>query len=156
MKFIIQFVILICLCGCTTATKNTSSKLAHLFIGQWEWEEGPKECSSLVNMAFRRDGTYTRTSESCDFADDGFGNFYYGWFVANEHLCFVSIEEQFKDEGPRKKLYKELFHNKIQEGFKEENCSWKIEIANKNKITITEKYNDSESTTFTMVRKKWL
>lgn len=156
MKIIIHLVVLCCFVGCTATPKNTSNKLAQVIVGQWEWEEGPIECTSLVNMAFRGDGTYTRTSESCDFADDGFGNFYYGWYVANEHLCFASIEEQFNDERPRKKLYKQLFTNKKQEGFSERNCSWKIEVANKNEITITEKYSENESITFTMVRKKWL
>lgn len=156
MKLIIYSIVLFCFLGCTSTTKNTDNKIASVVVGQWEWKEGPKECTNLVNMAFRRDGTYTLTSESCDFADDGFGNFYYGWYVANEHLCFVSIEEQFAEEGSRKKLSKQLFANKKKEGFNEDNCSWKIEHVNKKEITISKKHNNNELIKFTMVRKKWL
>lgn len=136
--------------------RDNSSQLAKIIVGQWEWKEGPENCRSLVNMAFKSDGTYTRTSESCDFADDGFGNFYYGWYVVNEHICFLHIDEQFEDEKPRSSLYKSLFIEQKKKGFVKESCPWKIENAQKTKVVVTEQYSDVDSSKFTMVRKSWL
>jgi len=125
-------------------------------VGQWEWEEGPENCRNLVNVAFRSDGTYTRTSESCNFADDGFGNFYYGWYVVNERICFVRIDEQFEDENFRSHLYKSLFLEQKKRGFIKESCTWKIENAKKTKVVIKEQHAEGETVEFTMVRRRWL
>lgn len=107
-------------------------------------------------MAFRSDGTYTQTSESCGLVDDGFGYFYYGWYVANEHICFVAIEEQIKDEEPRLSEYKKIFREARSEGYVEKRCRWKVERIERNKISITETYLDGETNAFTMERRRWL
>lgn len=156
MKIVISLILSCLIVGCASTSRDNSKQLEGLIVGQWEWEEGPAECTNLINMAFKSNGTYTRTSESCDFADDGFGNFYYGWYIANNHICFVSIEEQFKDEIPRTELYKELYRDEKKKGFDQAKCTWRIEKIESSKITISESNHEDRSTSFTMVKRRWL
>lgn len=142
--------------GCAPTPRDNSKQIESRIVGQWEWEEGPVECTNSVSIAFKSSGTYTRTSENCDFADDGFGNFYYGWYVANNHICFVSIEEQFKDESQRAELYKELYRDEKNKGFDQAKCTWRIEKMESSKITIIETDHQKQSTSFIMVRRSWL
>lgn len=149
--------IAICLsAGCVSTPRDNSRQMEQIIVGQWEWEVGPEHCASLVNMAFKRNGTYTRTTESCSFADDGFGIFHYGWYVANEHLCFVSISEQFENGNPGDSVYKTLFAKRKQEGYSIENCHWKMQRATRSRVTITVKHDEGSATTFTMIRRRWL
>ena len=78
MKIIFLLIAICTLAGCTSTSSDNGRHLAKSIVGQWEWEEGPEKCTNLVCMAFKSNGTYTRTSESCNFANDRFGNFYYG------------------------------------------------------------------------------
>lgn len=156
MKPII-FLILSCLViGCTSTPRDNSRYLESRIVGQWEWEEGPEECTNLISMAFKSNGTYTRTSESCDFADDGFGNFYYGWYVANNHICFVSIEQQFRGENKRPDLYKKLYRDERNKGFDKAKCTWKIQKIESSKITIIETDHKEQSKSFIMIKRRWL
>jgi hypothetical protein len=154
IKYLILLLLL--LSGCTTTTKDNSKRLEKYFVGEWEWEQGRADCKEYVSMAFRGNGTHTRTSSSCDIEDDGFGIFTYGWFVANNHLCFVHIEEQYKDEKPRKDLYKKLFLEQVDKGFNKAICYWKIEQIERNRITITYIIDENNPVEFTMIRKRWL
>lgn len=156
MKFTIYLGLIYLIASCTSVPRDNSRQLGATIVGQWEWKEGPENCMNFVNMAFRSDGTYTRTSESCNFADDGFANFYYGWYVADEHICFVQIDEQFEEENPRTNFYKKLFLEQKKNGFVKETCTWKIEDAKKDRIVITIKFTEDEIVRFTMVRKRWL
>ena len=156
MKPII-FLILSCLAiGCTSTPRDNSKYLESRIVGQWEWEERAEECTNLISMAFKSNGTYTRTSESCDFADDGFGNFYYGWYVANNHICFVSIEQQFKDENERPDLYRKLYRDERSKGFDQTKCTWKIQKIESSKITIIETDHQEQSRSFIMIKRRWL
>lgn len=156
MKIAVSLILSCVIVGCASTPHDNSKQLESRIVGQWEWEEGPAECTNLINVAFKGNGTYTRTSESCDFADDGFGNFYYGWYVANNHICFISIEEQFNDEGRRKELYKELYRYEKKKGFDQEKCPWRIERIESSKISIIETDHKDQSTSFIMVRRRWL
>lgn len=156
MKITTLIAAFIVISSCTLAPRDNSRTISRMLVGQWEWEEGPEDCRALVNMAFRGNGTYTRTSESCGLADDGFGMFDYGWYVASGHVCFVSIEEQWEDEKPRRKLYGQIFNEALKAGYSKEKCPWRIEKASYNKITVVEEYEGYEPTTFTMERKRWL
>jgi hypothetical protein len=156
MRSISMFGSCIFLIGCASTPYDNSRSIFRKIVGQWEWEEGPNDCKNLVNMAFRSNGTYTQTSESCDFADDGFGNFYYGWYVANNHICFAEVEEQFDDEKRRLDLYKNRYKTVLAEGYVKDRCPWKIERIEKNKIFIVEQLDSGETNSFFMVRQRWL
>lgn len=154
MRFTFVLILLL-IGGCASTSNYEDRNIANYVVGQWEWEEGPDNCDALVNMAFKKNGTYTRTSESCDLADDGFGMFYYGWYVASQHICFIYIEAEFKEEKPDKKLLKAIYREKKEQGFTKESCNWKVEKLKKNAITILETYGE-KSLRFTMLRKRWL
>lgn len=156
MKIVIVLILGCLFLGCASTPRDNSRQIESRIVGQWEWEEGPAECTNLVSMAFKSNGTYTLTSESCNFADDGFGNFYYGWYVANNHICFVSIEEQFKDEKPRVALYKKLYREERKKGFDPAKCTWRISKIESSKITIIETDDKAQPTSFAMVRRRWL
>ena len=142
--------------GCASTPRDNSRQLERHIVGQWEWTEGTAECTNLINIAFKSNGTYTLTSESCDFADDGFGNFYYGWYVANNHICFISIEGRFKDENQKKERYKELYLDEKKKGFDQAKCTWRIERVESSKITILKTDLQGQSTSFIMVKRNWL
>lgn len=156
MKTAILLILSCLVAGCASAPSDNSKQLESRIVGQWEWEEGPADCTNLINMAFKSNGTYTLTSESCDFADDGFGNFYYGWYVANNHICFVSIEQQFKDENKRPDLYRKLYRDERNKGFDQANCTWKIQKIESSKITIIETDHKEQSKSFIMIKRRWL
>lgn len=76
--------------------------------------------------------------------------------MANEHVCFVSVEEQWEDERPRRNLYKKIYNEVREAGYSKEKCLWKNEKVRGNKITVTKQYENYEPTRFVMERKRWL
>ena len=156
MKAAILLILSCLVVGCISTPGDNIRHLESLVVGQWEWQEGQENCANLISMAFKSNGTYTRTSESCDSADDGFGNFYYGWYVANNHICFWSIDEQFKDENKRPALYKKLYKDEKLKGFNPARCAWKIQKIERSKITIVETDHQQQPRQFVMIKRRWL
>lgn len=132
----------------------SSNYLQQILPGQWAWEEGPSECINHANMAFRRDGSYTYTSESCDFADDGFGLFYYGWYLVDNYLCFVVLEEQFTEQPPAHSTIRKKYLKAKRAGFVPSRCSWEIIQAERDQLSIRQ-LGDQEQRLI-LRRKKWL
>ncbi len=149
-KYIILVLLAVILNSRSHASEN-AQVISRILVGEWEWETNNNGCHSFENMAFRGDGTLTSTSESCDMASDGFGLFSYGWYVANEYICFTDDERQHHDEKPRKSEYRKLFLAQVKEGYVKERCNWKVKRYSKKTIEI-EVNNES----FTMVRSGWL
>lgn len=59
-------------------------------------------------------------------ADDGFGIFQYGWFVANNYICFVYDERQLLEIAPSSKELKAFLKSKKDEGFNKDYCGWEV------------------------------
>jgi len=149
-KYLISIVLAVFL-NCESSASDSSQKISRILVGEWEWETNYNNCHSLENMAFRSNGTLTSTSESCEIDSDGFGLFSYGWYVANDHICFTHDERQYHDENPRKSEYKKLFLEQLKEGYVQERCNWKVKRYSKKEIEI-----EVQNKSFTMVRHRWL
>lgn len=105
--------------------KNVNDhKISQILVGNWKYVTGPANCKNYTDIGFRQNGKYTRTSESCDFVDDGFGIYSYGWYIANGYICFVSSSEHLK-------------HAKTF-GYAKEHCYWEVKSFNSSEITIHE------------------
>lgn len=150
MKYIIFVVLAVIFNGKSHASEN-AQKISRILVGEWEWETNNNGCYSLESMAFRSNGTLTSTSESCDMYSDGFGLFSYGWYVANEYICFTHDERQFHDEKPRRAEYRKVFLARVKEGYVDERCSWKIKRYSKKEIEI-----EVDGKSFKMIRHRWL
>ena len=150
MKYII-FVVLAGFLNSESIASDSAKEISRILVGEWEWETNNNNCHSLHNMAFRSNGTLTSTSESCEMASDGFGLFTYGWYVANDYICFTNDERQYHNNKPRKAEDKKLFLAQVKEGYVEERCTWKVKSYSKKEIEI-EVLKES----FTMVRNRWL
>jgi hypothetical protein len=155
-KYLI-LIALIFLVSCTTMPQDRSASISRALVGQWEWERPSLigDCSYLENIAFRANGTLTSTSESCDFADDGFGLFSYGWYVANETICFTEDSRQYEDEIKRNAEYKLHFMSQVKEGYVAERCHWKVKRITTKSIDIEIDSTDNQEN-FTMFRRRWL
>lgn len=142
MKYCIYLLILGSLVSCARveSTYNEDYQISKILIGSWDYEIITHECAEYGFLGFRRNGKYTRSSESCLMADDSFNNYYYGWFVANGFLCFVGDEKQFNEVRGN--------------GFSKEYCAWEIEKYNKSEILVHEHkwLKDSEGKTYNVIR----
>lgn len=145
------------LAACATTHQDRSASISRALVGQWEWvsHQPERDCSYLENMAFRSNGTLTRTSDGCGFSSDGFGIFSYGWYVANEYLCFTDDERQYTDEVPRNSEYKSHFMEQVNERYVKERCYWKIKRISRRKIEV-EIDRDGYQEAFVMHRRRWL
>lgn len=59
-------------------------------------------------------------------ADDGFGYFYYGWFIVNNDICLAYDEKQSNEVKPTKKELILFLENKKAEGFNKQDCVWEV------------------------------
>jgi len=144
----------LCVAGCQNSPADQNASIARTLVGQWVSERGDAECRHTALEAFRADGTMTSTDERCDFISDGFGNFDYGWYVAEGHLCLVDIPEQFSDRVKRPAYYRERFLELVKRGFVEDACFYRVDGWTRNEIRIVPR--DPELRPFTMKRKRWL
>jgi hypothetical protein len=152
-----RVVLIVCagaLSACAHAPPDQSQAIARALVGQWEHQTGDAECPGTSSEAYRANGTYTATSTSCDLTSDGFGIFRYGWYVARQHVCYVGVEEQYKDEVKRPKLYREMYLAAVKEGFVEDRCVLRVLRVTTNAIEMVATGADSKP--FTMRRKRWL
>ena len=141
------------LAGCTATPRDDSDAVRRALVGKWVYERNDDGCESTTYTVYRADGRLTSTVESCDWVSDGFGNFDYGWYVANEHLCFVEIEEQFKDKVKRPKYYREKYLEVVKRGYSDDNCYWRVAKITARTITVVPR--DPELKPFTMKRGSW-
>ena len=141
------------LAGCTTTPRDDSDAMARALVGEWVYERNDDGCASTTLEEYRADGRYTSTVESCDIVSDGFGIFDYGWYIANEHLCFVEIEEQYKDTVKRPKYYREKYLDAVKRGYTDDHCFWRVGKITARTITMIPR--DPERKPFTMRRESW-
>lgn len=150
VKYIIYVVLTIVFSSNLHASEN-SQKISRILVGEWEWETNNNGCHSSESMAFRSNGTLTSTSESCTTDSDGFGLFSYGWYVADEYICFTHDERQYQEKKQRRAEYRKLFLAQVKEGYVKERCNWKVKSYSNKEIKI-----EVNGESFTMVRNRWL
>ncbi|PUA26590.1 MAG: hypothetical protein B0W54_22865 [Cellvibrio sp. 79] len=113
---ILHILVLIVLVSCSSQNlKLVSSEDARILsnlVGEWDYSTGPENCRENGFIGFKQSGKYTRSSENCQIADDSFGNYYYGWYVAEGFICFVRTKEHLEQ-------IKYL-------GFVRDYCTWKV------------------------------
>lgn len=116
------------LAGCSSIKpeKKSDEKISKVLLGDWTWISTFNGCPEYGDVAFRSNGTYTMTTEDCLMADDGFGIFQYGWFVANNYICFVYDERQLLEIAPSSKELKAFLKSKKDEGFNKDYCGWEV------------------------------
>ncbi len=122
-KTVTTFLALIMI-GCThpVVVSDKDSEITNILVGSWFYSIKSEVCPESGGISFKRNGEYSRSSENCHLADDSFGFHYYGWYVANEHICFVSTKEH-------------LIHARTF-GFAEDHCRWKIVEYSKDQILV--------------------
>lgn len=114
--------IIICSCVNQQGKNSLDQEIWNNLIGTWDYETGPESCIEYGWMSFKKNGKYSRTSDDCQIADDSFGEHYYGWYVANQHICFVETKKHL---GHAKKF-----------GFVKDHCKWKVVEFTNEKIKI--------------------
>ena len=115
--------------ACQTTLPDDSDAIARALVGLWQYDYGEEDCPGNAIMGFRADGKVTSTSGDCQLDSDGFGEYTYGWYVADGAICTFEIEEEFADRAAgrsRPKLYRRLYLAKVKEGFVGERCDWKV------------------------------
>jgi len=140
------------LAGCATTPRDDSDAMARALVGKWVYERNDDGCASTTYEEYRADGRLTSTIDSCDIISDGFGIFIYGWYIADEHLCLVEIEEQFKDEVKRPKYYREKYLEAVKRGYSDTSCHWRVDKVTARTITMVPRDPDKP---FTMRRRGW-
>jgi len=147
IKKIILFFMFATFLNSESQSSDNTQTISNILVGDWEWETDNNGCSSLESMVFRANGTFTSTSESCDLTSDGFGLLSYGWYIANDYVCFTHDERQQYDKKPRKSEYKKLFLAKVKEGYVKERCNWRVKHYSRKEIEI-----EIGAKSFTMIR----
>lgn len=153
-------VILSCLLSSSAiADAKSDITIAKALLGAWEWSKTYNDCTEDGAVAFKSNGTYTITTEDCSMADDGFGYFHYGWFVANNYICFVYDERQSGEVKPTKKELELFLKNKRREGFNKENCHWEVLSYTSKYITLKNSWGGKAKSVeeiFTLKKSSWL
>lgn len=152
MRILFALMSLACV-ACETTRGHDDADLQRQMVGQWQYDRDEDGCAMHAYVAYRGDGTLTATYESCDMISDGFGRFTYGWYVADGHLCFVEIEEQYKDQVKRPKQYRKAFIEKAKRGFVEEDCPWRVGRMTAKTMEILPRHPESKP--FKMRRENW-
>lgn len=113
MKYIV-LILAVFLASCATKKSNYSEdyRISKMLVGSWDYTAGPEKCREYGFIGFRGSGEYTRSSEDCQMADDSFGQYYYGWYVADKYICFVSTKEHLAQVRTL--------------GFIKDHCHWKV------------------------------
>jgi hypothetical protein len=127
---------LIFVLSCSVQPVDHSRAHAWRLLGAWEWEKGPAECREDGYIEFRPNGTYTLTSSSCHLEDDGFGHFHYGWYIAEQYICFVYDEREYEDEKQEESGSRKYFLEREKEGFQADRCPWRILSFSRNSFQI--------------------
>ncbi len=124
MKRIFTAILTLVLIGCAhpVVLSDKDKEITELLVGSWFYSIKTEACPESGGISFKRNGKYSRSSENCHLADDSFGFHYYGWYVADEHICFVNSKEH-------------LIHAKSF-GFVKDHCKWKIDKYSKNEMLV--------------------
>lgn len=101
---------------------DKDKEISKLLFGSWFYSIESEVCPESGWISFKVNGKYSRSSEDCHLADDSFDFHYYGWYVANEHICFVNSKEHL--------LHARAF------GFVEDHCQWKIVEYSEKKLLV--------------------
>ncbi len=112
-------------CAHPVLVREKDKVITNQMLGSWFYSISSDVCPESGWISFKRSGKYSRSSENCQIADDSFGNHYYGWYVANEHICFVDTKDH-------------LIHAKVF-GFTTDHCKWKI-VEYSEKEVVVHKY----------------
>lgn len=114
MKKIALLLLSVSILACTVINNEEieSGGVALGLEGEWNYQSGPSSCRKNGYIAFRRSGQYTRSSENCVIADDSFGKYRYGWYVASGYICFVHSKLGLKES--------------MEKGYIKEICTWKV------------------------------
>lgn len=137
------------LASCANVSPERSQSASRVLVGEWRWMQGPDDCPISMTIAFRSDGTYSRSSESCDLASDSF-TFDYGWYVAKSHLCFVHVPDEEGGKRTPRGTQRRRFLSMFKEGYVAERCEWRLKNISKDAIEIVT--NDNPAVEFTMTR----
>jgi hypothetical protein len=124
------------LAGCASASRDRSNDIARLLVGKWTYDDSDPDCRSIAYQEYSANGTYSETSENCGLVSDGFGHFHFGWYVAENHVCFVNVEEEFSDQVKRPAFYRERFQEMVKSGFVAERCPWFVESVTPRTMTV--------------------
>jgi hypothetical protein len=116
--------------GCQVAPHDDSTAIARRLVGMWEYDYGGEQCPGNAILGLRANGTLTSTFGDCEMDSDGFGRYVYGWYVVDDRVCFIELDEEFDDlakgASPRPALYRRLYEALVREGFVEGRCDWKV------------------------------
>jgi hypothetical protein len=133
--------------------------ISKALVGEWEWNKSFEGCEEDGVAAFKSNGTYTITTEDCSIADDGFGYFHYGWFIANNYICLAYDERQSNEVKPSKEELKLFLKNKKAEGFNKQDCIWEVLSYTSKSITVKHTWNNDGNPVeevFTLKKSRWL
>ena len=128
-------ILIIGLQGCegNLLLKDDHSNLSRTLLGHWQYEDGPNECRNHVSISFRKNGTYSRSAVNCSIATDSFGEYFYGWYVVDNYICFASNKDELKSKTHL-----------------QERCKWKVVSMGKSSIVV--RPNDELKEVFTLLR----
>lgn len=140
MNKVFLFFVAILLSSCSNLDWNNSQRsgIKPRLVGEWTYETGPESCKEYGNIGFKRSGKYTRSSENCHIADDAFGNYFYGWYLVENFVCFVDSKEDLRES--------------LEKGYLREKCSWEIEDFSPNRIVVRNNLSASDHSTIVLSR----